>query len=421
MLQGTETIEFVYLFTASNRLQGACMNRKPMLTRITTLALAAVLTMGTTGCNAIMSVFGLEESAPAETASVTETALTLQPTPTPPVVEVAATPTEEVSEPLPAVVEEPITLAQSAQPAPARRAVTITGPSVNLRSQPGTDAQILRTVLAGTQFDFVDQNGAGDWYQVCCVDNQMAWVFAELANVEEAVALPQNGTALQVPGLVAASPENQMPKMTTPVRPVSLNIPLTPPVFTQSDDPNGVRYEFSEQGFAITLPREWQPVDLSADRMTSSLSAFAGANPQAATLVEEQFQSIANARFTFFAAELSPVVLDTGFATNVSLLRQPLPKGITLDFYGQLTAKQVQEKFELTTPVSLAPGSLPAGKLVALSYKMRGANGELAVTTYLIMQAQTVYDLTFTTTSAQAESYAQTFAMIAKSFRLMQQ
>jgi hypothetical protein len=134
-----------------------------------------------------------------------------------------------------------------------------------------------------------------------------------------------------------------------------------------------------------------------------------------------QLQSIANARFTFFAAELSPTVLDTGFATNVSLLRQPLPTGITLDFYSQLIAKQVQEKFELTAPVALAPGSLPAGKLVALSYKMRGANGELAVTTYLIMQAQTVYDLTFTTTSAQAESYASTFALIAKSFRLLEQ
>lgn len=396
------------------------MNLQPILTRISTLTLVGALTMGTTGCNAIMGVFGMDESAPAETESVTETERTLQPTATPPVVEVAATPTEEAIESS-VVVEEPVVLAQPAQPVPARRMVTVTGPSVNLRSQPGTDAQILRTVAAGAQFDFVDQNGAGDWYQVCCVDNQMAWVFAELANVEEAVALPQNGTALQVPALAIASTESQMPKMTTLVRPVSLNIPLTPPVFTQSDDPNGVRYEFSEQGFVITLPREWQPVDLSADRMTSSLSAFASANPQAAALVEEQFQSIANARFTFFAAELSPAVLDTGFATTVSLLRQPLPKGITLDFYSQLTAKQVQEKFALTTPVSLAPGSLPAGKIVALSYKMSGANGELAVTTYLIMQAQTVYDLTFTTISAQAESNAQTFAMIAKSFRLMQQ
>ena len=420
MLHGTETIEFVYLFTERNRLQGACMNRKPMLTRIAILTLAGVLTMGTTGCDAVMGVFGMGESTPVETESVAETDRTLLPTPAPPVVEVAATPTEEASAP-PATVEEPVVLAQPAPPAPARRAVTITGPTVNLRSQPSTDAQILRTVPAGTQFDFVDQNGPGDWYQVCCVDNQMAWVFAELANVEEAVALPQNGTALQVPALAAASTANQGPKMTTAVRPVSLNIPLTPPVFTQSDDANGIRYEFSEQGFAITLPREWQPVDLSADRMTSSLSAFAGANPQAAALVEEQLQSIANARFTFFAAELSPAVLDTGFATNVSLLRQPLPTGITLDFYSQLIAKQVQEKFELTAPIALASGSLPAGKLVALSYKMRGVNGELAVTTYLIMQAQTVYDLTFTTTNAQAESYAQTFAVIAKSFRLLEQ
>ena len=396
------------------------MNLQPILTRISTLALVGALTMGTTGCNAIMGVFGMDESAPAETESVTETERTLQPTATPPVVEVAATPTEEAIESS-VVVEEPVVLAQPAQPAPARRMVTVTGPSVNLRSQPGTDAQILRTVAAGAQFDFVDQNGAGDWYQVCCVDNQMAWVFAELVNVDEAVALPQSGTALQVPSLAApATTDSQMPKMTTLVRPVALNIPLAPPVFTQSDDANGVRYEFNEQGFAITLPNGWQPVDLSTERMTDSLSAFASANPQAAALVEAQLQHIANARFTFFAAELSPTVLDTGFATNVSLLRQPLPNGITLDFYSKLTVSQVQEKFELTAPIALAPGSLPAGKIVALSYKMRGANGELAVTTYLIMQAQTVYDLTFTTTSAQAESYAQTFALIAKSFRLIE-
>lgn len=395
------------------------MNLQPILTRITTLALAGALTIGTTGCNAIMGVFGIEENAPVETETVAETERTLQTTPTPAVVEVAATPTEEVAEP-PAVVEEPVVLAQPAPPAPARRAVTITGPSVNLRSQPGTDAQILRTVPAGTQFDFVDQNGVGDWYQVCCVDNQMAWVFAELAQVEEAIALPQSGTALQVPALTSAAlPENSGPKLTTLVRPVALNIPLAPPVFTQSGDGNGVRYEFSEQGFAITLPPSWQLVDLSTERMTDSLSAFAGANPQAAVLVEEQFQSIANARFTFFAAELSPAILDTGFATNVSLLRQPLPDGIALDFYAQLTAKQVQEKFAVTSPIALTPGSLPAGKLVALNYTMRGVNGDIAVTTYLIMQAQTVYDLTFTTTSAQTESYSQTFALIAKSFRLI--
>lgn len=397
------------------------MNRKPMLIRLTTFALVGALTISATGCSAVMGMLGMEEeSAVTETESVAETDRTLLPTPPPPVVEVAATPTEEVAE-LPAVVEEPVVLAQPEPSAPARRAVTITGPTVNLRSQPGTDAQILRTVPAGTQFDFVDQNGAGDWYQVCCIDNQMAWVFAELAKVEEAVALPQSGTALQVPALASASrPENSGPKLTTLVRPVALNIPLTPPVFTQSGDGNGVRYEFSEQGFAITLPSSWQPVDLSTERMTDSLSAFAGANPQAAALVEEQFQRIANARFTFFAAELSPAILDTGFATNVSLLRQPLPDGITLDFYGQLTAKQVQEKFAVTSPIALTPGSLPAGKLVALNYTMSGVNGDIAVTTYLIMQAQTVYDLTFTTTSAQVESYAQTFALIAKSFRLLE-
>lgn len=394
------------------------MNQKPMLIRITTLALAGALTMGTTGCSVITSVFGMEADAPAETASVAESERTLLPTPVAPTVEVEATPTEEPTEPPPAsdVTDEPVVVIQSA---PARRVITITGPSVNLRSQPTTDAQILRTVPAGTQFDFVDQNSTGDWYQVCCIDNQVAWVFAELTKVEEMAAPPQATTSLQALGeITTVSSESQMPKMTTPVRPVALDIPLTPPVFTQSDDANGVRYDFSEQGFAITLPTGWQPIDLSAERMADSLNAFAAANPQAATVVDEQLQSIANARFTFFAAELSPAVLETGFASNVSLLRQPLPKGITLDFYGQLTAKQVQEKFELTSPISLTPGSLPSGKIVALSYTMRGATDELAVATYLIMQAQTVYALTFTTTVGQADAYAPTFAMIAKSFRL---
>ena len=392
------------------------MNGKTLTIRIITIGLALMLVMSVTGCSVIMGIFGPDETIATDSESTDTTARTLVPTaPAPSVAVEAPVATVENNDENVEPTAEPTAMPTPELVEVTRRMVTITGPTVNLRSQPSTDSEILVAVPNGTTFELTDQNSAGDWYQICCVNNSTAWVYGELASVEESVvmvaATPSAAAAVEAAASTSAAA----------AQPVTIDIPLAAPVFTQSEAGDGTRYEYSEQGFTITLPHSWQPVDLSAERLDASLSKLAGENAQAAALVEEQLQGVVNARFTFYAVDATPNVVDTGFATNVSLLRQPLPPGITLDFFSQIMAKQAQESQALISPVSLTPGSVPAGKSITLNYTVSGPHGGLAVVEYLIMQDQTVYDLKFTTTAEQSDIYVAAFVGIAESFKLLEE
>lgn len=386
--------------------------------RFITTTLVAMLLLGTTGCSVIMGIFGAEEKSINESTIENNAARTLLPTPTTVANE---TTSDEATDTLSAVVmaEPTATAAPFVQAPPqTRRTVTITGKSVNVRNGPGTDNPILRTVAAGATFELIDQNNAGDWYQICCVDSALAWVYAQLAELgEETVAAPVNPvtTAPTIPAGGTATVFTPNPAIT--------DIPNNAAVFSAEPVADGVRYEYTEQGFAVTLPSSWQPLELSEAGLQTGLTAFTAQDPGAAALVQGQLQNLINARFTLFAVDLTPALLMTGYATTGNLLKQPLPAGISLELYTQLIAKQTQEKFGLTAPLSITPLSLPAGESVLLTYTINGgaavANQPLAVTQYLIMQGQTIYAFTFTTTVSQADAYATPFAAIAESFQLL--
>ena len=389
------------------------MKVKTSIKHLIIAGLALSLTVGTTGCSVIAGIFGPEETITTDSDATASRILV----PTPTVQPDEAEPTEEA---LPTATATDDSSRQSSQAATRRsRMVTITGASVNLRSQPSTTAQILRTAPSGTAFEFVDKNSAGDWVQICCIDSQPAWVFAELAKVSEAAVIAPSESASDEKVTTAPSEVESAPTTNALV----IDIPLDEAVFTQSPVADGMRYDYTEQGFAVTLPTQWQMIDLSADRLQQNLQALADANPQVAAIVEKQVQPLVNARFSFYAVELNDDVLNRGFATTANLLKLPLPADISLDFYAQLMAKQAEEKYGLTSPISLTPDSLPAGKSIMLTYEISettsGVNQALAVTQYLIMQGQTVYALTFTTTPAQADSYTATFATIAESFSIL--
>lgn len=80
----------------------------------------------------------------------------LPPTPVPP-----PTPTPR---PAPTAVTEPV--------------VRVRSSTVNLRSGPGTDYSVIGRAGPGTQLPITGKNSANDWWQVCCVSGQEAWVAA---------------------------------------------------------------------------------------------------------------------------------------------------------------------------------------------------------------------------------------------------
>ncbi|HRW04317.1 MAG TPA: SH3 domain-containing protein [Caldilineaceae bacterium] len=122
-----------------------------------------------------------------------------------------AAPVEEV--PTDAPTEAPTATLESGS------TFTVSEPVVNVRLGPGTNYGIAGSVEAGQSFDIEGKTSAGDWLQVCCVNGQTVWIFAQLGAAQnvEAVAVAQD-----IPALPTATP--------TPVpQPTDTPAPAAPP------------------------------------------------------------------------------------------------------------------------------------------------------------------------------------------------
>jgi SH3-like domain-containing protein len=57
-------------------------------------------------------------------------------------------------------------------------------PLLNARSSPNATADLIAIVEGGETFDVLAANDARDWYQVCCVEGQEAWLAAEYVTIQ---------------------------------------------------------------------------------------------------------------------------------------------------------------------------------------------------------------------------------------------
>lgn len=148
---------------------------------MTVLGLAALLA----GCGLFGGASTAPTAVPTRTPFPTFTA-TPATAPQPTVTPAPAQPEAAAATPVP--TELPPT-ATPAPPTPAPARLTITSDLVNVRSGPGTDFGLVGTAATGESFEVTGRNAAGDWWQICCVNGQPAWVFGELATVENAAAV----------------------------------------------------------------------------------------------------------------------------------------------------------------------------------------------------------------------------------------
>jgi uncharacterized protein YraI len=96
------------------------------------------------------------------------------------------------------------TLATTASETPAPPSVVVNVERLNVRSGPSTEYPILLVAEAGATFTVVGSVSARDWWQVCCIEGELAWVVAE------AVTFVGNETAVfpatNIPPIPTAEP-----------------------------------------------------------------------------------------------------------------------------------------------------------------------------------------------------------------------
>lgn len=62
--------------------------------------------------------------------------------------------------------------------------VEVNRPRVNVRSGPGIVYPVVTQLSQGAQAPIVGRNAAGDWWQICCVNGQEAWIAASVVEAK---------------------------------------------------------------------------------------------------------------------------------------------------------------------------------------------------------------------------------------------
>lgn len=114
-------------------------------------------------------------------------------------------------------------------PTPAAAKAQVGGDGqVNVRSGPGTAYDEIGQAATGAELDIVARDAAGDWYQVCCINEQNAWIVARLVTVMGDPALvpvaqdiPEAPTASAAPVIILPTPRPTAP----PVQPAATAAP----------------------------------------------------------------------------------------------------------------------------------------------------------------------------------------------------
>ena len=176
-------------------------------------------------------------------------------------------------------------------------------------------------------------------------------------------------------------------------------------------------------GFAVALPAGWKQIDLDPETLDSVLNDLKKQNPDLGFLIEGQARQLLATGVRFWAFDLSPASLASGYGTNFNILKQPMTTRVGIDFVAQLVAGQLENVSNVVKPVKYRRADLPTGDSAVLEYRMslKTPQGDvmLSITEYLVLTDDDMYAITFGTTAAQADKYAPTFEKVAQSFRLL--
>lgn len=199
-------------------------------------------------------LFGGDEEPSAAAEPTVHSVPTYTPTPVPPPQAEAPTvmPSPTVT-PLPAVVAAappvtatmpisaativtPLTDTVSLTPTVALAAeprLTVSAVIVNIRSGPGTEFDLIGSADQGQSFPIVAKSPAGDWWQICCINEQPGWIFGELATVEnvETVVVAAD---LPTPPPIAAAPPTETPAGDAPAATAPAEAPAAAPAPTEA-------------------------------------------------------------------------------------------------------------------------------------------------------------------------------------------
>ena len=180
------------------------------------------------------------------------------------------------------------------------------------------------------------------------------------------------------------------------------------------------------EGFAIGLPPGWVKFDLSQNDIQSGFSEMQQANPSLASSLSGEMASMAAQGIKLFAVDKYGNFASTGFATNLNVIKLPLPGDVSLDELSQKAVDEIKQQLHTDTPIQFFKNrmDLNSGEALRLQYtininKPTGGSLDVSFTQYLAVADGSYYVVTFTTTDNEFPTYASAFDKSAKTLTFL--
>jgi hypothetical protein len=204
-------------------------------------------------------------------------------------------------------------------------------------------------------------------------------------------------------------------------KPIILPQDMFKPVPNTSADNGWPLYVVAEEGFSVSIPPQWRQVDLSPAAFDTRLHEMLKSNPQLNSLMGG-LQKGAASTIKFYGIDERS--LNTGTATNVNVVRTPIPPTATLDSVVEEILRQMKSVPAIAKTIKNDRLNLAAGECECIRWKMTvqtpaRAPQEYSFTQLILLSSTDIFFLTMTTTSDREAQYAPTFEKICKGFRVI--
>lgn len=186
------------------------------------------------------------------------------------------------------------------------------------------------------------------------------------------------------------------------------------------------RYELPTENFSVVLPSDWQPVDLDKMDFPEALETMGEQNENLKGIFSSSFmQNLVAAGMKFYAINLNEKSVKSVVPATINILKQELPVKFTLEQYTSLNVSQLEQFFDLTSPVKqeqLTFGDIEAAKI---SYSAKivdrlGRNIEISNVQYMVLEGKTAYVITLSMPVELAKNNLEPFSKAVETFRLIE-
>lgn len=175
-------------------------------------------------------------------------------------------------------------------------------------------------------------------------------------------------------------------------------------------------------GFSVDVPDSWRTISTADLVDAGAFDAMRAANPESAAVIDQAETAMRAGQIQLFAFDPGTRTAQTGFASNLNVIRIGDPGGEDVESLARQMASAIALQIPISGEVETETTTLPAGDAAVLRYRWTiglpdGGSADVAVTQYLVVTVTDGYILTMSGVSDFTADDSATWRTMAESLR----